>query len=418
MKQALKYIATFIITISILITATVLINKIPRNMLKKNILISVDELEEKEKKRTNEGVLQSIRRDEYADTILLNIIYSMDSKHPLQSFLWAKFYKAPTISTESLRISVKQNKKPNEQYLRYFHGSILILKPLLCFFSVSQIFVINFVIFCILSIILWHSLFQRSKSLAVIVLVSFLMTFMFNTPFTLEYTWSAFIMLIISICALYLEDKNYEFLPYLFIISGIMTCFFDFLTTETITCLVPLLLILIVGMQEKKINSWKEGLHLLVKLGGLWLISYLFTWFTKWLLASWILDINAMLYVKDDAIVRINGLVNENMNTQYMQAILKNIKLLGPFSLLEPYSLVLITISFIMSLTIYMMRPKRKIWFTVLLLIIGMIPLLRFLLLSNHACLHYFFTYRALVTTIISWLSILVYGLDWKEIKK
>ena len=408
--QCLKYISTFILTLVVLISLTTVVNKIPRNYLKNNYLKSIEKIEQKN--TLQREISMSTVSDEVVDVLTLNIVYSMDNKHPLKSFLAAKFvcfYDLNISNLEALKRTVNENLLPNQEYLRYFHGSLLILKPLFCFLDLQGIYLFNFIIFCLLTIILLVQLWKRSKKLVGVVLISYLMTFMYVVPNTLEYTWNIFIMLIISILALKIEKKKEYLLPYLWIISGVMTCFFDFLTTETLTCLFPLSLVVLVRIDEKRLTSLKKGLMFVIKLVLLWFCSYAFTWVVKWQLASIVLKIDAMLFVSPVLIDRINGLVAENMFIQCKEAVLRNIFSLAPFCFLKKGQGVLLVILLI-EMIILFIKKKEKSTIQLLLVLIGVIPLIRFILISNHSYLHYFFTYRALAVTIINILGILMYG--------
>ncbi len=414
MKKQLTYIATFMITIIILIGLTTIVNLIPKEAMKKNILESAKYLQKREEKRQKQQQLLAIRTDEYADAITLGIAYGIDKKHPLKSFLYAKYYRENVAQTQALMDSVENDIKPNQEYLRYFHGSILLIKPLLILFSVKQIYMILFIVFLILTIILLKELWKKAKSLAILTVISFIMTFMYFTPFTLEYIWNILTMLIVSIIALKIEQKNEQLLPYLFIISGIFTCYFDFLTTETLPCLFPLSLITIIRIKEKRLKTGKEAFKFVLKLGIIYFLSYAFSWFTKWLLASIVLKINAMNFVTNQALLRINGQIAEKWSIQALNAVKENLYMLVPVCFLKVGKLFILILTGIIIADIYIVADKKEKWIAGVLLFLAVIPIIRYIALSNHSYIHNFFTYRALTVTIMDLIGILIYGIDWK----
>ena len=81
--------------------------------------------------------------------------------------------------------------------------------------------------------------------------------------------------------------EKYSWIGPFFLITGMVTVYFDFLTTETLSLLVPLLLILRVSRVQGK-----EWWLMAAKSCIAWLIGYLGMWLMKWGLASVILGID------------------------------------------------------------------------------------------------------------------------------
>ena len=52
------------------------------------------------------------------------------------------------------------------------------------------------------------------------------------------------------------------------------------------------------------------------------------------------------------------------------------------------------------------------------MLIIALLPLVRYLVLNNHSYLHTFFTYRALASTILAVFAIVWFTLNFRSQKK
>ena len=131
-KSLCKYVLIFIIMVVILLSVLVLSAKLPREKVKANIRESVDFFKE------NNGITMLLSRREYtyiqycADATLLGIIYNLDEDNPLESVLWAKFYeKIKADSNKDFIKSIEENLEPNQQYLRYWHGGMAVVTPLL-----------------------------------------------------------------------------------------------------------------------------------------------------------------------------------------------------------------------------------------------------------------------------------------------
>lgn len=422
MKNTIKYIIIFLITICVLVALLVLSALIPKNIIINNLNKSSEYL------KTVRGInRRTISKDYetihyYADSILLNIILNIDSNNPIQSVFEAKYYEYKRADVNDDFINAIENGyEANQQYIRYWHGTTAILRPLLICFSINQIYIINQIVFGILVVTLFVLLFRKDKLLSIVFLISFLITTMYITTKCIEYYSTVLIMLIASIIAVLTEKKGNKNLYILFFISGILTCFFDFLTTETLTILIPLLIVLLIRYKENRLKDFKSELLFLILSLGLWGIGYVATWFAKWILASLILKINAVDYVKDNLMLRINWNGNRKIDNEVIKnTLLQNIRVLRPINSLKIKS-VYITIFTIIGIAITLQGvnhlDKKNNWINYLLLIIGIIPYIRYCFLVNHSYNHYFFTFRAQLATIIALLSIIIINIKTLKIK-
>jgi len=417
-KSIIYYLFLFIIVIAILMFAQVLIAKIPKQAIEQNIKESIPFFEEKK------GIERiRVRREYtflhyYADTVLLNIIYCTDSDNALESVMWSDFYQKVYLDTNQDFIElVKEEKQANQQYLRYWHGSTIIIRPLLTIFNIKQIYALNQIIMYILAIILLILLFKKSKTLSIVYIISMVMIAFPIVPLCLEYSWTFYIMLITSIIAILIEKQGDEKLYRLFFISGILTCFFDFLTTEITTMLVPIILVLVIRKKENRLTNFKDAFMFLVKLCLLWGIAYIATWLSKWIIASIILKINAFDYVIENASLRINGLQGlESKKELYCGAIYKNWHNLYPINLEKNKKDIIRNVIIFCVLLIGTIDWKkiRNKWFSGLLLIIAIMPYVRYLVLANHSYRHAFFTFRTQIISIICIGIIILDCLNYK----
>lgn len=411
-NEILKYIFIFIITLCLLFCSLVLTAKIPKQAIKEKIEESAEYFNK------NTGIKRIYNGREYtylalySDSILLNILYCIDSDHPIHSVLWDNFYENVQLNVNYDFVDlVQQNKEANQQYLRYWHGSMVILRPLFTILNIEQIYILNTVLLIILTIILLIMLWKKSKILSIIFLISLVMTNFSIVGINLEYTWTAYIMIITSIIAIIIEKKGDKGLYILFLISGMITCFLDFLTTEIITLFVPLLLVLIIRKNENRLKSFKEGIIFSIKCASLWGMGYFGMWFSKWLLAKIILNINVSQYILNNAALRISGLQGlESKAEMYIGAIVKNWYVLYPINIIKtPSHIIAVFIaSVIIPILIIDWKNIKKQWFSALLFIIGLMPYVRYLLLANHSYRHAFYTFRIQIITIIALLYIVI----------
>lgn len=431
MKSILKYLVIIIATILILITSLTIVSAIPNKYIEKNIKESVPYFKE------NISEIKEVRNKReysylhpYADSMILNIIWCTNNQQPLTSILEAKYYKEPNINidgTFNFVSAVTQGEKEGmQEYIRYWHGSIVILKLLLLFFNIEQIYIVMALVLVALTSILCIMLAKRKQILLIVsIIIGLFMVAIWYVPFCLEYIWTFFIMIIGSMIAIKIESKGDKYLRYLFLIIGICTCFFDFLTTELITILVPIIIVLTVRYKEGRLKNFKQAsLFCLVSI-ILWTLGYIIMFLAKGIITSAVLEINAFDYILNKAKIRFygddvfttieemkNGVIYNNFHALYPINIIKNKKhLVALFALLITAYLVFFDI-----------KNIKKMWFPLILIIIAMIPYLRYFILLNHSYKHYFFTFRAQLPSVMATIIVIANTVDknkmFQEVKK
>lgn len=420
-KSLIKYILIYLATIFLLFVLLILVAKIPKYRINDNMQKATYFYE------TKAGIQMKDFNKKYsfihyfADTVVLNIIYHLDSKHPVKSIMWDNFYY---VSNADVNIdfieSIRHELPANTQYLRYWHRSILFLKPLLMFFRIEQIYLLNYLLLYQLAIALFIILLLKNKKLAIAYLISMIMIMFPMVPKCFEYSSTFYIMFISSIAVILLEKKGDKYLYPLFLITGTITCFFDFLTTEIITCFIPLIIIMSLRYEKEKKINLKGTLFFITKISLLWIIGYSLTWVVKWLLASIILNINAINYVKDFAILRINGHKGLEQYNIYTGSLQRNLDSLYPLCFLSRYLYLILAIIIIIILVLVILnrRNVEKMKYSGILFLIAIIPYIRYLFLANHSFKHCFFTYRSQIITIMSLILIITECLDFDCVKR
>lgn len=458
MKSIFKYVLTYIFVVLVLFGTLVLTSRIPRDKIYNNLKENAEyyrDLDGIENRRKNYKMIHY-----YADSMLFNIMNYTDSNKPAESIMEARYYKERTYDSNGDFVDMMdKNFESNEQYIRYWHGSLSILRPLTVIFNVNQIYIIMKVIFWILVAILVVILLKKYKTLAIVLMIAGAILSFYMTPTCFEYTWTVLIALIVSIISLLIEKRGNSKLYLMYFITGILTCYFDFLSTETLTILMPVLLTLLVRYKDNRIKNFKEGIKFIVISCSLWFISYALMWLTKWVLASIILKINAFSYVKDNALLRLNlpnAIQNEmsdiqNSSNNILQKLktinesagriktkdilLQNISKVWPLRLLtnKNKTWIVLTSAFVVTLLIltilklivYLKKKdlnykKDNIKIRGLLLLIAIIPYVRYIVMGNHSYYHSFFTYRAQLPSIIAIIFIIIYTIkrDIEKIKE
>ncbi|MGB4660068.1 MAG: hypothetical protein WBI07_12870 [Mobilitalea sp.] len=435
LKTTSKYLLIFCGMLLLLISLLCLVAMIPQSSIQKNSEKSACYLYESEDLFDTLVDGQKLTTiDNYADTILLGIVYGLDEADPLKSVMSASYYKEGwQNANEAYQIAVTEKKTPNTSYSRYWHGGIVFLKPLLMFFDIRGIRLINAVMMLAMLAFLGALLVKRKLGgLLAALLAGLLICAAFLVPLCLEYI-STFLLMLISCSAMLLtEAKHEEKLLPLFFITGMLTCFFDFLTTETLTLTMPLIMVLCVKNKNKNKDKnkarkgMKSELWFCVKAAALWGGAYSLMWISKWSLSSYFLQYNTFTDAIKNAQVRVTGDLEISLPRQCLEAVFRNIALLFPMNFAHTYVgviLILLSIGVLVFCYLFLYgRREKHIWFSYLLMLIGCIPYVRYLVLSNHSYLHYFFTYRAQLVTVTVFLYVVFINTDkdliYKDIKR
>lgn len=405
-KIFLKYSGTLIIIVAILLCIMLMeIKLIPRDKIEKNIKSSISVLQ-------SNSEVKAIKKDEentflhvYADEILLNIIYCMNENEPLKSIMSSNYYAEGQMP--SLEKAIEEDSFGNTEYMRYWHGSTIIIRPLLIFFNISQIYYLFAGVLIILLIVLLIILIKKKLYLLVIAfLLGLLMTTSQYVPFCLEYVWTYLIMIITAIISIILEKKEEgnRKINLLMFSTGIITCFLDFLSTETITFTIPILIIFVIRNKEGRIQDIKKELKQIILWMVLWLIGYACMWGVKWLLSSIILNLNSLEYVVDKAMIRVvKPIAHLSLFGKIKLSLYKNVIMLNTFNLFNStIKNIGVLICVIISIILLRKEDKKEIKKTLIILGIGVIPYIRYIVMSGHSTNHFFFTFRAQIVTIIS----------------
>lgn len=135
LKHCFKYIITFAVTVLVLVGLLIITAMLPRSAIKQNVKESAEYLCEGELFGCAYKDVSGSKIDRYVDSILLGIAYQYDSDRPVTSVMWSSYYYTEYQNeNENLLDAVTNDREPNRQYLRYWHGANVVVRPLLVFF--------------------------------------------------------------------------------------------------------------------------------------------------------------------------------------------------------------------------------------------------------------------------------------------
>jgi len=406
-----KHFLIFAFTLCVLWSLLVLTALIPNSALSKNYEKSVYYYSDKDAfEFTNKEKLNSVA-DHYADSIWLNVAWNIGTDNPIKSSIQTNYYNGEEAGENAgLYYTVMKGKSPNDDYTRYWHGTAIFIRLFHLFTDVEGVKNIGFAFFLILTALTVFIILRRGHwDLALMLTLSLASVQIWNIRLSIEYQPSFIIAFAIIPLLLILERKSDKWFTVLSVISGTLVAFFDFLTTETVTILLPLALAIAIRAKEKRLGDLKQNIILIFKCGLCWLCAYVATFIVKWIIVSIMADSGAFIEaLKSAGVHSAFGNIQEidvnNRPKNLISGILANLTVIfGGNKRVEILRVALglsICFSLIFSLLYVFRRKPENRDVNILFWIIGGMVFVRFLVLNNHSFVHEFFVYRALVTTV------------------
>lgn len=405
-----KYPAAFFLTFLLLTALLVGAACVPRQRIRQNMLKSAETMCETRTQFLITSWIRASQIDRYADSITLSIAYHLDENAPLQSAMTAscRGYQHPNANQVLLQ-SVRGDLPATQEYLRYWHGSAALMRILHLFWDIQTVYRFHGILMAALCLVLVLLLVKHNlRGEAAGFLLSMILVSVWYVPLCLEYTYAFLCMLAASLLGVWLALRGREsWFGGFFLVTGMVTVYFDFLTAETLSLTVPLLLILRVWSRQGKTGGqmWARS----VQCGAAWGAGYLGMWAMKWALASLVLGENVMPFVRSHVTERLSGAVAGIRITGNagLDMILLNLRKLFPFEYGLSGAVLFMAFQFLaVFLPVFTGRVVRKTEIrpskAALFFALSLLPYVRFLILRNHSYIHSFFTYRALAASALA----------------
>ena len=276
LKIIVKTILTVILTIFVCVALLVTTACIPKSMIQKQSEVSAEYFATKSPFQVLIGDYINSMQDNYSDTVLCNITYCIDTQKPFKSVIEAKYAQEPNQENyEGYRKVVRGETEANVEYGRYWHGTMVLLRPMMMF-SIKIIRVLFGTVIILLQALIVFILSKRGHiSFCGCYILSFILVqpWMFLT--SLEYSTAFLTATIVELAILMKKKKtDIETMPF-FAAVGVITFFVDFLTTETLTFTLPMMILLIEN------NGIERKYRYILKNGVCWIAGYLGMFITK-----------------------------------------------------------------------------------------------------------------------------------------
>lgn len=350
--------------------------------------------------------------DNFTDALMMNIAVSMDSEQPIISAIAGYHgYSQDLNQIEMLSATVNDEQEYDKQYVRYWHGQQVFLRPLLLFLNYGEIRSLNYIM---MTAILFYTLVLLAKKLGRKYAIAFFIAIMSSNfavvPLSLQFSPMYYIAFISVIVILKFDTKIKDI--YLFFIIGIIANFMDFLTFPLITLGVPLVVLYILKLQ----NNITRPIVVIFRNSAMWTLGYALCWVGKWTISSVILQENVFLNYALPAIFnRSSDSVSGNSIT-YFGVLYRNIAAYTDISykmLINNQFVKCVAFFLLLYILLFLLFRKKHAKKKILWLgVVAFYPLIWFAVLQNHSYVHCWFTARILMISIFAVLSMMANLID------
>lgn len=347
-------------------------------------------------------------RGSFTDCLMLeHAIYEAEERSTLEQVLY--MYRgesgqgdgwAPGYSLVDYLSGVEQTRI--EQYPRYWHGYLVVLKPMLYFMTVNAMRILASTIqFALVGIIMMLCGQKKEQLLGASVLLSIPFLYFFSLYSSLSLSICFYIMAIMMIIQLKWHEKllikhRYQ---YFFLIGGMVTAYFDFLTYPLVTLGFPLCVALYLNK-----TTWKDNLKKLILFSIEWGVGYVGLWGMKWLLTDILTGGNTIQDAFATVALRSDNVEGHSKLSGYIKVLGLNIEPFGN------WAFYIIIFSIIIGLVLLVLTKREQIkirenWLNALVIFfIALMPFVWFFFTQNHSSEHSFFTCKILSISVFAFI--------------
>ena len=303
-----------------------------------------------------------------------------------------------------------QNKS---DYARYWHGYMVVLKPLLMFFNISEIRQLNqFVVLCYIAVTCLLLYYHRRIQYV----VPYLLGVCSLTPFTVANSmqnstvFHTMSIAVIVLLVLWEREKFREKIWLFFLLTGMVTSYVDFLTYPVVSLAFPIIFYFILAQEDKLFSNAGK----LVLYSGMWSVGYVGMWASKWLLSSVLTGENYLTKALQKMDERSGNMVGE-VEINYRDVIEKM------SGYMHGYLIGYLTVLFILICFIILFFVKKR-WngyaMSLMFLILSGYPFVWWFGAKNHSYIHDMFTHRGWSVVIFGISCCVLPLLQWPIKKK
>lgn len=399
-KSIGKITITFFMMVFLCFTFLVLSYKMPTTAIEKNVAESLDVF-------NSEGMYPvrnetGTKLDNYTDALILSESLHVGNRSVEDAMLGAS-YKPIKFPVDALNSYFKGNREV-EPYTQYWHGNLVVSRLLLSVFNYSEIRSFNYIMLILLLLVVIFLMYKRNIGLRYIAafVLSLALIKGHIVPLSMQFSCMFYLMFAEIIIMLkyhnWIAEKNRYI--YFFLIAGILTSYFDFLTTPILSLGIPLIFLSVIDAKSSGVNFVK----MIFIYSFIWAVGYFGMWIMKWVLGTMFTDINVI------SVGIKNFTTRTGLETYLGPATMKNAI---RWNFIEGFGVhfkryVGLTVLLITALIVYMYKADKDTVISVLpIFLITVFPIVWYVVLKNHSIVHAWFTYRSLLISTFGLMVII-----------
>ena len=417
-KRTLKGVLTALsILLAAIIAGTVLmigVYILPTGRMLTNVAESIEIIDTEGGSFTWAPGYPGSRLDGFTDNIMLQTAVLEGSGNPVRDAMLngrMDFPKARLSPGDAL-INYVYGARNGEltSYGRYWHGYLLFLKPLLLFFNLSDIrMMLMLAQLALAAALLCLAYKKKGARLAVPLGLALVCINPVSAAMSMQFSSIYLLTLLFALAELRIDSFSKERGWLLYLLLGICTAFFDFLTYPPTAFGICVLLEILISQ-----GSAREKLGKTVLSGFCWGLGYGGMWSGKWVIGSLLTGQNILADAITTAQYRTGTEVaaGEGAAAGFGEILGKNLSaLLGPADLLLFAGLLVVFLWLLISKK-YRFAPEQSSFPA--LVLVALVPFAWYFVLKNHSSVHYWMTYRNLSVTVTALAAYLSFSLKDK----
>ena len=345
-----------------------------------------------------------VKLDNYTDSIVLDIAYSVDPAHPFRAAMAGVRTRylpntRPLPTFHQMFIERDSSQFQKEDYFRYWHGHMVLWRPLMMMFGFNEIRMLNGYIVLLLLAALAIGIYQKAGGWAVFaVATGYASLNVWVTPLSLQYMPVMLISLGGSLAALAVAKAGFLRQAMLVFVLGSVTAYLDLLAATLLTLGVPLLVMMAAGDGGRRIG---QALGLPV----FWAAGWAGTWTAKFVIALCMFE-GAAQNIWETILFRLSarpGTDAAALDIPRSLAIQMNLEKMGELN----RALLLVGMGIGIGVVLWKLglawrkRPvlSKGAW---AYLVVGSYSFFWYALMANHSYIHKFMVYRLLAIPLMA----------------
>lgn len=351
------------------------------------------------------------RSDNYTTTLMLNMAISTASGDVRGTFLGNHAEDSGEDQIANLASELNGTSQETTSYARYWHGWLLVIRPLLLVLNLMQIRQVLFFVVTALLAALCCLLYRASRSMvaAMAPAVSFAAIAYPVVCFSPSFSFS-FIIALVSSCAVCLDalrggplfppgDRGLVRLPIFFYVVGALTVYFDFFDNPIVSLGFPLATYVFVHRDSL---SLRKTVTTVLFAGAFWCAGYVTLWVAKWAITSLVFSQNVFAEAIGQAEFRTSSQGIGGADFTRMDVLSLNFGLMFP-AWLAKTMVALLGVCCVALVVLFRADKVCKPPFTALiaLAVLALVPYLWYLVIANHSYIHSWFTWRNQSVTLL-----------------